>query len=335
MHGDFTLYSPAMKRDITFFEEEEFSLNALTNSSNEKGPVVQVTNRKKDKHPQFQAIAAFKELIEKEEPLYSTLFALNNPDIHESFWKTIELLPVNKQLIRRIENCANFQQKEWAQLLKGETDESLQYHLNIIHELMEKNQKWVALFFSSGGMHMVVELLATRLKDEQTGSERITNRCILILSHVLETVSKIEDPLLEELNLILIAKLLTLFKGDLAAVTITIESLNHIFHLLQAIGKLYKLSSTELELPIMLKILEYGLFRPKSKTTLEFIEQDFEHYLINHYAKEEEKLAIYSHLVGFLKVEFLAQKEHSELLYIFMIDFMNTFVSEEHALLQQ
>lgn len=43
----------------------------------------------------------------------------------------------------------------------------------------------------------------------------------------------------------------------------------------------------------MLKILEYGVFKPKNKTTLEFIEQDFEHYLINHYHSPAEKTKIY------------------------------------------
>lgn len=35
---------------------------------------------------------------------------------------------------------------------------------------------------------------------------------------------------------------------------------------------------------ILLKILTYGIFKPKNKHTIEFIETDFEHYLINNYS---------------------------------------------------
>ncbi len=110
--NDFTLFSTDMRRDITFQEEEEYSLNALTNSNNmDKGPSLKIINKKKDKHPQMQAIDRFKEIIEKEEKFYSMLFELNNEKVHNIFWKTVELLPVNRQLIRKIENCANFTQK--------------------------------------------------------------------------------------------------------------------------------------------------------------------------------------------------------------------------------
>ena len=101
------------------------------------------------------------------------------------------MLPVNKQLIKRIENCANLSKKEWHKMLKNETSESLQYHLNIIYELMEKNKKWVSLFFASGGMDIIVELLSEQMKDEELVMERIGNRCILILIYVMEIVNKI------------------------------------------------------------------------------------------------------------------------------------------------
>ena len=52
--GDFSMFSVYMKRDITFVEEEEYSLNALTNTSTDK-PIINIVNRKKEKHPQMQA----------------------------------------------------------------------------------------------------------------------------------------------------------------------------------------------------------------------------------------------------------------------------------------
>jgi flavorubredoxin len=51
-------------------------------------------------------------------------------------------------------------------LLISETVESLQYHLNIIHEIMEKNKKWVAVFSSSGGLATIIDLLSHKLKEE-------------------------------------------------------------------------------------------------------------------------------------------------------------------------
>ena len=43
----------------------------------------------------------------------------------------------------------------------------------------------------------------------------------------------------------------------------------------------------------MLKILEYGVFKPKTRASQEFIEEDFEHYLINNYSESDEKVKIY------------------------------------------
>jgi hypothetical protein len=108
--GDFSMFSVYMKREITFMEEEEYSLNALTNSTSDK-PVINIVNKRKEKHPQMQAVDRFKEIIEKEESFYTLLFSLNDEKIHEVFWKTVEMLPVNKQLIKRIENCANLSKK--------------------------------------------------------------------------------------------------------------------------------------------------------------------------------------------------------------------------------
>ena len=61
---------------------------------------------------------------------------------------------------------------------------------------MEKNKKWVSLFFASGGMDIIVELLSEQMKDEDMVMERIGNRCILILIYVMEIVNKIEDEVL-------------------------------------------------------------------------------------------------------------------------------------------
>ena len=98
---------------------------------------------------------------------------------------------------------------------------------------MEKNKKWVSMFFGSGGMDIIVELLSEKMKDEELVMERIANRCILILIYVMEIVNKIDDPVLEQLKLTLIAKIINIFKADLTTITTPIASLNNIFHLLK------------------------------------------------------------------------------------------------------
>jgi hypothetical protein len=57
-------------------------------------------------------------MIEKEEMFYELLFSLNNEKNQELFWKTVDLLPVNRVLVRKIENCENFKKKHWQNILK-------------------------------------------------------------------------------------------------------------------------------------------------------------------------------------------------------------------------
>ena len=63
---------------------------------------------------------------------------------------------------------------------------------------------------------------------------------MLIIIKVLETVNKVEDKLMEDLKLTLIAKIILFFKGDFKSVVISIESLNLIFRLLNITNKIYK-----------------------------------------------------------------------------------------------
>lgn len=51
---NFVMHSLNMKRDITFTEEEEFSLGALPLES--KFPSISIVSRSKDKHPHILAV---------------------------------------------------------------------------------------------------------------------------------------------------------------------------------------------------------------------------------------------------------------------------------------
>lgn len=61
---------------------------------------------------------------------------------------------------------------------------------------MERNKKWISLFYSSDGMIIITECLSDRLK-EQVISERIINRCLLIVIKILDTIDRVEDKLVE------------------------------------------------------------------------------------------------------------------------------------------
>ncbi len=52
---------------------------------------------------------------------------------------------------------------------------------------MERNKKWVALFYGTEGVFVILDCLV----DGKGNDERITNRCLLILIKVMEVVDKI------------------------------------------------------------------------------------------------------------------------------------------------
>jgi len=58
----------------------------------------------------------------------------------------------------------------------------------------------------------------------------------------------------------------------------------------------------EIDLEIVLKVLEYGVFKPTSALTNQFIKQDFEYYLINHFKSPDDKVTIYKNLLSLLNV---------------------------------
>lgn len=138
---------------------------------------------RREKHIHIVAYEKFEELIEKEEMFYEMLFALNGESVVELFWTTVDLLPVNRALVRKIENCDEFNKKNWQTILKPSAKESLQYHLNIVHDLIERNKKWASLFYKSEGLSVVLECLGD--ENGELLSERAINRCILIVRCVV------------------------------------------------------------------------------------------------------------------------------------------------------
>lgn len=79
--------------------------------------------------------------------------------------------------------------------MKPSAIEALQYHLNIIFDLMERNKKWVSLFYSTDGLTVIIECLG--VENGELLSERITNRCLVIMLKVFEIVDKIDEKMVE------------------------------------------------------------------------------------------------------------------------------------------
>jgi hypothetical protein len=78
---------------------------------------------------------------------------------------------------------------------------------------MDRNKKWVSLFYSTEGLSVILECLSDE-KCETLG-ERITNRCLMILIKVFDVVDKVEESLIEETYLTLMAKLIYVFRQNI------------------------------------------------------------------------------------------------------------------------
>lgn len=93
----------------------------------------------------------------------------------------------------------------------------------------------------------------------------------MIVIKMIETIDKIDAKLIEELNITLIAKLISIFKVELTSISLNVELLNNLFNLLNKLTKISKENCLIIELDLILKILEFGIFKPKNKYSLEFI----------------------------------------------------------------
>lgn len=93
----------------------------------------------------------------------------------------------------------------------------------------------------------------------------------MIVIKMIETIDKIDAKLIEELNITLIAKLISIFKVEITSISLNVELLNNLFNLLNKLTKISKENCLIIELDLILKILEFGIFKPKNKYSLEFI----------------------------------------------------------------
>lgn len=94
------------RKEVTFFEEEDYSVNAIDLSK--IGPSIRVTDIK-GKHPHLFALEQFKEEISYKERMYTLLIdMLSQPDVKEELiWDILELLPKNRNVFDKLDNMAN------------------------------------------------------------------------------------------------------------------------------------------------------------------------------------------------------------------------------------
>lgn len=91
----------------------------------------------------------------------------------------------------------------------------------------------------------------------------------MIIIKIINAIEKIDEKELEEIHQKICKKLDNVFSVE--KVEININLLNNIFKLESKLSKIFKEKIVHLELRIMLKILVYGIFQPKTKISVEFI----------------------------------------------------------------
>ena len=104
------------------------------------------------------------------------------------FWKTIDLLPLNKSMISEIEKCEGFTSKKWTGYFQSISDSSLKYKLNMIISLMKESDKWTNKMYQKGGLDAVIELLLKKLKNWEF---MLKNQALCI--KILDVISKLYE----------------------------------------------------------------------------------------------------------------------------------------------
>ena len=182
LSGDFWLYSLHMKRDITFAEEEEYSLNALPLQS--KGPSLSVAALRPQLHPHIAAVAKLRAAVEREEGFFKLLFGLNVAGVGDYFWGTVEQLPVNRGLVDRLTKCDQLGEGGWEALLLASGTQGQHYHLTILYDLLAKTG-YAKRLHSSGATPVLGQLIAALLNQKPL-PKRTANKCLLVLLRVLQ-----------------------------------------------------------------------------------------------------------------------------------------------------
>ena len=76
--GNFTMHNVEMKKDVSFVEEEDYSINAMNYKT--KGPSIFLINHQIQLHPHLQALSEFKQFLTFQDKLYNLLFQIIEED---------------------------------------------------------------------------------------------------------------------------------------------------------------------------------------------------------------------------------------------------------------
>lgn len=78
------------------------------------------------------------------------------------------MLPVNHAMVRKIEKCDNYTLDKWRQFLSHDSDQGLEYCLNIIYDLMENNVEWTHNFLLTDGLTVIEGYIAEKVSHKES-----------------------------------------------------------------------------------------------------------------------------------------------------------------------
>lgn len=195
LNCNFAMFNTAMKREITLFEEEDFSINAMIYPP--KGPCIFIRRVEEAVlYHQHQAVKTFMRLIEEQDDLYDIVFGLLkmncSAELNRRVWKLIDKLPTNRGFIKKIENCKDFTKKSWEDFLMPNQMQELLYSTNIILSLLAAPD-WTNNFVASKGQVVIEELIIALLSSSDPNSEKIIIRLCQIATKVMEHSADFEN----------------------------------------------------------------------------------------------------------------------------------------------
>ncbi|MBS1889996.1 MAG: hypothetical protein JST59_01780 [Actinobacteria bacterium] len=161
---NFSMEVCSNRREVSFIEEEDFSVNAIELAM--RGPTIKIVEAK-GRHPHLAALEQFKEDISCNERIYTLLVdMLSDPASEQEIWEVLELLPKNRNIFDRLQNISvEYDSQKWKVFFEEPSLKKLSYKLKMLSELIA-NPMWVAAFKATGGFdELSHRLLSFQKKD--------------------------------------------------------------------------------------------------------------------------------------------------------------------------
>lgn len=130
---NFSLEVCSNRKEVTFVEEEDYSVNALELAM--KGPSIRVVDLK-GRHPHLYALEQFKEEISHNERVYNLLVDLlsENGSNDQEVWDVLDLLPKNRNISDRLQQISTeYDSHKWRNFFGESSLKKLSYKLRILN----------------------------------------------------------------------------------------------------------------------------------------------------------------------------------------------------------